>query len=183
MSQRLDHRNPLVLDVHELDRRAGTMKRVHKEVPAPVDLGIQMIGVPEGSDIDLDLRLEAVVEGVLVSGTAAVELQGQCTRCLEPITYNDTFELQELYYYPGRDAEEEALFVVDDLIDLDPALRDAIVLELPFAPLCRQDCLGLCPECGAQLNADPDHSHGDQVDPRWADLTALQVSDGDNTSK
>lgn len=183
MSQRLDHRNPLVLDVHELDRRAGTMKRVHKEVPAPVDLGIQMIGVPEGSDIDLDLRLEAVVEGVLVSGTAVVELQGQCTRCLEPITYNDTFELQELYYYPGRDAEEEALFVVDDLIDLDPALRDAIVLELPFAPLCRQDCLGLCPECGAQLNADPDHSHGDPVDPRWADLTALQVADGDNTSK
>lgn len=171
--QHLDPRSPLVIDLHDLERRAGTMKRVHRVVPAPADLGIDMIGVPEGSDITLDLRLEAVVEGVLVTGSADVHLTGECTRCLEPIEENASYELQELYFYPGRDAEEDASRIDGDLIDLDPALRDAVVLELPFAPLCREDCAGLCPICGAQLNDDPEHHHDAPVDARWSDLTRL----------
>lgn len=173
---RLDARSPLVLEIHELARRAGTMKELHRTVPAPVDLGIDMIGVPEGADVDLDLRLESVVEGVLVTGTAEVPLVGECARCLRRFEDHESYDLQELFFYPGRDAEEDALFIEDDLVDLDPVLRDAVVLELPFTPLCRDDCLGLCPTCGFVLNDDPDHSHGEQVDPRWGALKNLDVS-------
>ncbi len=174
-----DARSPLVVDLHDLTRRAGTIKRLHLVVPAPADLGIDMIGVPTGSDVTLELRLESVVEGVLVTGTAEVTLIGECARCLEPIKDTASFDLQELFFYPGRDADEDASWVVDDQIDLDAALRDAVVLNLPFTPLCRDDCLGLCPTCGANLNSDPDHGHDAGVDPRWGRLVALTVDDSD----
>ena len=61
----------------------------------------------------------------------------------------------------------------DDLVDLEPLLRDAVVLALPFQPLCRDDCPGLCTECGARLADDPDHQHEDAIDPRWAALQGL----------
>lgn len=176
----LDARSPLVLETHELHRQAGSMKELHLTVPAPVDLGIAMIGVPEGADMDLDLRLESVVEGILVTGTADVPLAGECARCLQSFEDRESYPLQELYFYPGRDAEEDALFIEDELVDLDPVLRDAVVLELPFTPLCRDDCLGLCPECGFVLNDDPDHSHGEQVDSRWDALRNLDVSGENN---
>lgn len=174
----LDPRSALVIDLHDLERRAGTMKRIRRVVPAPADLGIDMIGVPEGSDITLDIMLEAVVEGVLVTGSAEVRLTGECTRCLEPIEDTASYEVQELYFYPGRDAEEDASRIEGDLIDLDPALRDAVVLELPFAPLCREDCAGLCPICGALLNDDPEHHHDAEADSRWNDLARLAGDEG-----
>lgn len=151
------------------------MKQVHRVAAAPADLGIEMIKVPEGSDIELDLRLESVVEGVLVTGTAEVELVGECARCLETFEDESSHDIQELYFYPEREADEDASFIQDEMIDLDPALRDAVVLELPFTPLCRDDCLGLCVACGANLNDDPDHSHGEETDDRWAKLTELDV--------
>lgn len=169
----------LTIEVRDLSRRAGEMKRVERTVAAPADMGIAMIGVPEGSDLDLDLRLESVVEGVLVSGTAGAALTGSCARCLIDLDDHEQFDVQELYYWPGRDAEEDALFVVDETVDLDPAIRDAVVLNLPFSPLCRDDCLGLCPSCGADLNADPTHDHGQKIDPRWADLAQLDLDGGD----
>lgn len=146
------------------------MKEVHRSVPAPSELGVEMIRVPEGSDIDLSIKLESVVEGIWVSGTAEVELTGECSRCLTPLEDEATLDLQELFYHPGRDAEEDASFVVDERIDLEPLLRDAVVLELPFTPVCQDDCAGLCITCGANLNDEPDHHHDDQVDPRWAAL-------------
>lgn len=152
------------------------MRQIERVVQAPADLGIDMIGVPQGSDLTLDLRLESVVEGVLVTGTAEAELTGQCARCLNPIKGEQSFDIQELYYWPGKDADEDASFVEDDQIDLDPALRDAVVLNLPFSPLCREDCSGLCPECGFNLNDDPDHDHGEPIDPRWETLAELDVS-------
>ena len=172
-----DARSELVFEIHELARRAGTMKTIRRTVAAPADLGIDMIGVPQGSDIDIDLRLEAVVEGVLVTGTADVILSGECARCLEGIDDQGSFSLQELYFYPGREAEEDACWVVDDMIDVEIPLRDAVVLELPFTPLCRPDCAGLCPLCGANLNNDPEHNHGEQVDPRWEKLAGLGGAD------
>lgn len=178
----LDHRSSLVLEIHELARRAGTMKEIHRVAEAPADLGIDMIAVPQGSDITLDLRLESVVEGVLVTGTADVTLTGECARCLVKFSAEETYDLQELYFYPEKDAEEDASRIEDEMINLDPALRDAVVLELPFTPLCRDDCLGLCPECGFVLNDDPDHSHGEEIDPRWGKLSELDVhgTDEDN---
>ena len=169
----LDVRSPLVLEVHELGRRAGAMKRLSRTAPAPAGLGVEMIRVPEGSPIALDVQLESVIEGVYVSGDAEVELVGECSRCLRPIEDSLDIELQELYFYSAEDAEEDAPLVVDERIDLEPLIRDAVVLDLPFTPLCREDCAGLCAVCGANLNDDPDHGHEDRTDPRWEKLLDL----------
>ena len=154
------------------------MREVDRTVPAPEDLGLELIGVPAGAQISLNLRLQAVSEGVLLTGSAAMPLQGECGRCLRPIS--DTLEvpLQELYAY--RDStteattdEDEVSRLWNDYLDLEPALRDAVVLALPTHPLCREDCPGLCPECGARWDDLPaDHSH-EQIDPRWAALGNL----------
>ena len=147
-----------------------------RTVPAPVDLGIEVLQVPEGSPVELDLRLEAVMEGVLVTGTAHVSLAGECARCLEPITDELTVDLQELYVYEDHALPEEdgeVSMLQGDLVDLEPLLRDAVVLALPFQPLCREDCPGLCPECGVRLADEPDHQHTAPIDPRWAALADL----------
>ncbi|MGI8646136.1 MAG: YceD family protein [Nocardioides sp.] len=140
-----------------------------------------------GSPVELDLRLEAVMEGVLVTGTATVELAGECARCLEPIDDDVTIDLQELFVYDDQRAaarehgddelEDETGRLEDDLLDLEALLRDAVVLALPFQPLCEDDCPGLCVECGARLADDPDHAHDAAVDPRWATLQQIKHSD------
>ncbi|HET7725034.1 MAG TPA: DUF177 domain-containing protein [Propionibacteriaceae bacterium] len=163
-------RSGLVIETHELARSAGTMKTLRRTAEAPADLGIGVIGVPEGSPVDLDLRLEAVGEGVLVTGTAEVALTGECTRCLRPISDSMEIDIQELFYYPGNEPDDEAARIEGETINLEPVLRDAVVLDLPFAPLCTEDCRGICPVCGADLNDDPDHRHDDDVDPRWGSL-------------
>lgn len=173
-----DPRSGLVLDTHELGRRAGALKHVHTTVEAPSDLGIEVIGVPAGSPVELDVRMESAVEGVLVTGTAMVELRGECVRCLTPVEDRIEVDLQELFVYPGSEAgEDEASRLHGDLLDLEPVLRDAVVLDLPFQPLCRPDCAGLCPECGANLNEDPDHQHRPDNDPRWDALLKFERDD------
>ena len=176
----LDPRSPLVLDTHELGRRPGSMVTVRRTAPAPADLGTDVIGIPAASDLDLDLRLEAVMEGVLVSGTARGRATGECGRCLDQIDRDIEVDLQELFVYPGKtpegeEDEEDLHELVGDLIDLEPVLRDAVVPALPFQPVCREDCPGLCSECGAHLADDPDHHH-DVVDPRWAALGQLSTT-------
>jgi uncharacterized protein len=180
----LDPRAPLVLDTRELGRRPGSQRKMSFSAEAPADLGIEVLGVPEGSTIDIDLRLEAVMEGVLATGTAHVELEGECVRCLEPIGDTLQIDLQELFVYDdsghaarGDDLDDEVSRLEGDLIDLEPLLRDAVVLALPFQPLCRDDCPGLCIECGARLADDPDHRHDAPVDPRWAALTKVAVDE------
>ncbi|SCE65459.1 YceD family protein [Micromonospora mirobrigensis] len=174
----LDPRAPLVLDTRDLPRRPGALRTVKRVVPAPADLGVEMISVPEGADLDLDLRLESVSEGVLVSGTVSGPVRGECGRCLREIDDSLTVNVQELYAYENSTTDEttdedEVGRMQDDLIDLEPALRDAVVLTLPTNPLCREDCPGLCPECGVHWDDLPaDHSH-QQIDPRWAGLSQL----------
>jgi uncharacterized protein len=163
----LDQRQPLVLDVRSLQRRPGSMVTVTRSVPAPAGLGVAMARVPEGSPIDLDLRLESVLEGVLVSGTADLEISAECSRCLDPVSWHEEFDLTELFRYPSTDARG-AVVEEDDESD-DPL---PVLLDLPLAPLCSEDCLGLCSVCGARLEDDPQHSH-DTSDPRWAALAAL----------
>jgi len=162
---------PLVFDTRELGRRPGTERTVQRVVKAPADLGTAVFAVPEGSDIDIELRLEAVMEGVLATGTASVQLRGECVRCLTEINDEDVIDIQELWLYEG--ASEEEYQLEDDLLDLEPVLRDAVVLALPFNPLCDPECPGLCSECGARLADDPDHTHGEVIDPRWAALNQL----------
>jgi uncharacterized protein len=179
-AHRLDARSDLVIDTHELGRGAGRTMPVRRTAEAPAELGIAVIGVPQGSPIELDLRLEAVVEGVLVTGTADVRMAGQCVRCLVDLTDDSVVDFQELYVYPDKldsasddaDSEDEVRYLIGDLLDLEPVLRDAVVLDLPFQPLCRPDCAGLCPDCGADLNADPEHQHDTPIDPRWTGLSS-----------
>jgi uncharacterized protein len=178
---RLDPRAPLVLDTRELGRRPGSERKVSLTAPAPADLGIEVLHVPEESPIEFDIRLEAVVEGVLVTGTAQAGLVGECVRCLEAIRSEITADFQELFVYDdeGRSEAEddETSRLEGDLVDLEPLLRDAVVLTLPFQPVCRDDCPGLCVECGARLADAPDHRHEAAVDPRWAALQQLNQQD------
>jgi uncharacterized protein len=176
---RLDPRAPLVLDTRELGRRPGSERTVTLTAPAPADLGIEVLRVPEGSPVELDLRLEAVVEGVLVTGTAHAELAGECVRCLTEISDEMDADFTELFVYDDGEAQAEdtedgeTSRLQGDLVDLEPLLRDAVVLNLPFQPLCSDDCPGLCAECGARLADDPEHRHDEPIDPRWAALQGL----------
>lgn len=168
-------RDPYVIDVRTLGRRAGSMSEVHRTVRAPDRIGVEMIGIPVDSEVDLDLRLEAVTEGVLVTGTVSGETDGQCSRCLEPLDGTVTVFLTELFAYPDSATEqttdaEDIHRLVDDRIDLEQSIIDAVAMELPLSPLCSEDCPGLCTECGVRLAvAEPGHAH-DIVDPRWAGL-------------
>ena len=170
-----------MLDTRELGRRPGSQREVSLKVAAPADLGIEVLRVTEGSPVEVDLRLEAVMEGVLVTGTALASLDGECARCLEPISDDIEVRFQELFVYEDHalpeDEDIEVSMLQDDLVDLEPILRDAVVLALPFQPLCKEDCPGLCPECGALLAEDPDHAHDAATDPRWAALADLKQTE------
>jgi uncharacterized protein len=136
--------------------------------------------VPEGDPVGIDVRLEAVMEGVLATGTAHARLEGECVRCLDPIADEVEVHFQELYLYDAPEAgedEDEVSVLHEDHLDLEPVIRDELVLELPFQPLCSDDCPGLCPECGASLKEDPGHTHEAPIDPRWAGLAALQADE------
>ena len=193
----------LVFDTRQLGRQAGSALTQTRIVPAPDDLRLELIGVPVGTDVALEVRFEAVSEGVLATGTAIAPLAGECARCLTPLTSSVTAGFQELYLYPdGRhdkhdkhekhdrntkhdeqeEQEAEELYYLDgDLLDLEPVFRDAVVLALPMSPLCLQDCPGLCVECGAPLaDAGPGHRHEAAADPRWAALRQLGNTKDDN---
>jgi uncharacterized protein len=170
----LDPRAPLVLDTSELSRRPGAMRRASLTVPPPPGLGVTMVRLRDRDDLDLDLRMESVLEGVLVSGTVRGSYVGECVRCLDPVDGQVSADVQELFVYPDverapDDDEDEAPRLVGTLIDLEPVVRDALVLALPLQPVCSEDCRGLCPDCGARLADNPGHRH-ETIDPRWAAL-------------
>jgi uncharacterized protein len=172
---RLDPRRPLVLDTRELGRRPGSMLLEQRQVPAPPALAVEPIGVRAGSALQLDLRLESVVEGIYVSGTVVGEASGECVRCLTPVNVEVNARVDELFVYPESTSaetteEDEVWRIEGDYIDLEPAVRDAVVLALPLVPLCKPDCQGLCATCGERIEDLPaGHTH-DTIDPRWAAL-------------
>jgi uncharacterized protein len=155
------------------------MHTLDRTIPAPPDLELELIRVPVGAQLVLTLRLESVSEGVLVSGTVQAPVEGECGRCLRPISQSVEVSIQELYAYENSTTdettdEEEIGRIQGDLIDLEPALRDLVVLALPTNPLCQVNCPGLCPDCGVPFDELPtDHNH-EQVDPRWAALSKLK---------
>ena len=180
-SSALDPRAPLVLDTRELGRRPGSMRAVRRTVEAPGDWQLELVRVPSGSPVELDLRLESVVDGVLVSGTVEVAVAAECGRCLEPVNDRLDVDVQELFAYEPADADDEQPLLTGDFIDLEPLVRDAVMLGLPLNPVCDEECLGLCPDCGARLtDVEPDHAH-DDTDPRWAALTQLTADSDSNT--
>lgn len=172
-STRLDPRAPFVLDTRELGRRPGSMRAAHWSATAPEGWGLELVRVPAGTDIELDLRMESVMDGVLVSGVVTAEVDAECGRCLEPLRTALDADIQELFAYEPDPGDDDVPTLEGDFIDLEPVVRDAIVLALPLNPVCAEDCTGLCTGCGEPLRTlDPDHSH-DAADPRWAALAAL----------
>ena len=175
----MNPRNPLVLDTREVGRQPGSKREYRREFAAPAQLGLDMIGVPAGAPLVLNVRLESVTEGVLVTGSVTGSLSGECGRCLSEFTDELAVDFVELFAYPNSatvettDADEVPRLEGDHL-DLEPVVRDAIVLGLPWTPLCRPDCAGLCPTCGQRLDDLPaGHAH-EMIDPRWAALEKLK---------
>jgi uncharacterized protein len=175
-------RSPLVINISRLGRRPGSMMTFCETVPSPSRIGLDLIAVDQGAPLQLDLRMESVSEGALVSGTVSAPTSGECARCLTPITGDVEIELTELFAYPDSatdettDADEVGRVGSSgqpDTVDLEQPIIDAIGLALPFSPLCGSDCAGLCPQCGVALaTAEPGHHH-EQIDPRWAKLTGI----------
>lgn len=179
---RASPRSPFVFDLRELGRQPGSLREYQRRVPAPAGLGLDVIGVPEGAPLALELRLESVTEGVLVTGTVSAPLGGLCGRCLDPVSDELNVEVCELFAYPDSTTDEtterdEVYRVAGERIDAEPVVRDSVVLALPWTPLCRPDCAGLCATCGQRLDDLPaGHSH-DVIDPRWAALAAFADTD------
>ncbi len=170
--------SPYHFSVRDVARRPGAQRLVSETFPAPAVLGTELIGVPTGSEVRLELSFESVQEGIWVSGTVNGTAIGECGRCLDEVRLEVAAPVQGLFEYPdsrnvGEDEESEDVFEFDgDSLDLENVVRDAVVTSLPFTPLCDPDCPGLCDQCGARLADDPDHAH-EVLDPRWAALQSL----------
>jgi len=180
----LDLRNPLVFDTRDLG--PGVARTLTRSVPAPEHMGVGMARVPAGAELDLEVQLEGVSEGVLVTATVTGPLVGECARCLEPFEAAITVRFQELFVLAAEirqaddaDAEDSYRLDASGLLDLEAALRDAIVLELPLSPLCEPGCQGLCVECGIRLaDAEPGHGH-EQRGAMWAALKDFRADQPD----
>jgi len=186
------------LNTYELPRRAGEMREYELDIVVKEKFGVELISIPAGEVIEIDARLESVTEGVLLSADVYAVAQGECIRCLDPVEIVIERKIQELYSYEPtnergkkkrksstEDLTSEDLDVADefmmdgDILDLETPVRDAIVLSLPSNPVCNQDCLGLCPECGGKWADLPeDHAH-EVIDARWASLGGLTLEDPD----
>lgn len=187
-------------NTHELPRRAGEMKEYQLDLEILEPVGVPLVAVPAGDVIEVDMRLESVAEGILLSADIYAIAKGECIRCLDPVEITVERKIQELYRYePTNDkggkrkkhssrtdtSDEIDLDAVDELwldgneMNLEVPIRDAIVLDLPINPLCSQACLGLCPDCGEKWEKLPeDHVH-EVIDARWAGLAGLDFKNSD----
>lgn len=169
----------------DLPRRAGEMREFELSFSNHEPIGIPLLAVPNGGAIDVELRLESVAQGVLATATVSAEAVGECTRCLDPVTFFVEEEFQELYHYeidsrlkrkPFETSEilvedeDELLEMEGDFIDLEGPIRDALILNLPINPLCSEDCQGLCAGCGVKWTHLPDEHEHTQTDIRWSGL-------------
>ncbi|GAB1813321.1 DUF177 domain-containing protein [Mycobacterium sp. MUNTM1] len=173
----------MAFDITRLGRRPGAMVTWQKTVPSPSRIGLDMIAIEADAPLELNLQIQSVSEGVLVTGTVTAPTAGECSRCLTKLEGQVQVRLTELFAYPDSTTEatteeDEVGHIVDDVIDLEQSIVDAVGLELPFAPVCSPDCPGLCPECGVSLAAEPEHQH-DRIDPRWAKLAGMFGTESD----
>ena len=166
----------LLFDVVDLVGRTGSHRHVERTVPAPpLESGGVAMQVPEGQDIAVEAELESVVEGIYAHGTVTAHLEGECSRCLDPVDQDVTARLDELFMYPEKvkaEEKEDTELLQGDDVNLGPLVRDALAMEADERPLCREDCPGLCAQCGFRMEDDPDHAH-DIIDDRFAVLQGL----------
>ena len=157
-THRTDPRGPLVFDIATLG--SASARSESRTAPAPADLGSGMIRVPAGGELKLDVQLEDVGDGVLVTAQVTAPLVGECARCLDEFSARTHVRFREMFAAAAGGSGDDGYLLDGDLLDLEPALRDALVLDLPLSPLCRPDCAGLCSRCGIKLaDAEPGHAH------------------------
>lgn len=161
---------PFVLPARDIVRKPGEMREHELTIPTPERWGEGIVAIEKDRPLELDVRLESVHEGILVSGTVDTVADGECSRCLRAISQPVEVEFQELFEYSGDETPDFVL--QDDHVDLETLVRDAIVLSLPFQPVCRPDCPGLDPATGELLTESPGAAQ-DPIDPRWAALQKL----------
>jgi uncharacterized protein len=169
------------LSLHELPRRSGEYRDYQMQVLLDRPFGVEMIAIPAGTEIDLTITATSVDEGVLIRGRVNSNAVGECSRCLDPVEMDINQGFDELYEYESKAAAlsdedvetDQILIVVEDHVDLEIPVRDAVVLALPVNPLCDPECLGLCSICGVPYRElEPDHEH-EERDPRWGPLADL----------
>lgn len=171
--------SPYRLAVRDLVHRAGEMREKSLAFDVPEQLGAAAVVVPAGTPIAIELRLEGLHEGILVSGEVTTTAVGECVRCLDPVTLPVEVEFQEVFAYSPDDAFDYT--VHDNHVDCEPVVRDAVVLSLPFQPVCRPDCPGLDPETGERRADHPERTPREITDPRWAALQGFAADTNDNT--
>lgn len=166
--------SPFRISIHDLRRQPGEFLEIKREFPNPERIGIDVIAIEANTNLVISGKVESVSTGVLASFEIHSQAEGECVRCLDPIHEPVSATIQELYYYSaptelGED-EDEPLLILEEKIDLLPAFRDAVILDLPLQPHCSEDCLGLCPECGGKIAENPGGHNHQNIDPRWAKL-------------
>jgi len=154
----------LQIQVKDLIQKPGTMKELELVHSLENPLGTDVVAVPKGRELKLFVRLESVHEGILVTVSGDAVADTECSRCLEPMQEEIEIELQELFHYQPK--EEDDFAIEQDRVDLEQALIDAVVPNLPIKPLCSEDCPGLCADCGEKLDVGV-HNHEKPIDPRF----------------
>jgi uncharacterized protein len=162
---------PFVVNVADLVHRPASRRDEHLRGPIGEPMVVTETEVPAGSELAIDVRIEAVSDGVLVVGAATVGWDAPCRRCLEPVHGVQVSEFRELY--SEHPVEGETYPIRHEAVDLELVAREAILLDLPLAPLCEEGCRGLCVTCGANLNDGPCACPPVVVDPRWGALSEL----------
>ncbi|HWM34637.1 MAG TPA: DUF177 domain-containing protein [Pseudolysinimonas sp.] len=165
--------NPFDVDVRDLMHRPGEMRERTLDFALPEQFGVGAAIVPAGTALGIGLRLEGLHDGVLVTGEVDTSATGECVRCLDPVTIPVQVDFQELFAYSPDEAFD--FQIRDDHVDLESVVRDAVVLALPFQPVCRPDCPGLDPDTGEKLTDDPERKAREVLDPRWAALEGFQA--------
>ncbi len=166
--------NDLAVNAVELARQPGTVRHVDTVVAlAELDAVDPRLGGDAGDagDVAVDLTLESTLDDIVVTGTLTVEWSDECRRCLRPLVDALRIAVEERY---ADSPDLDEFPITNGQIDLRPMVREEVLLAIPDAPLCRADCPGLCPVCGIDLQASPDHGHPEERDERWAVLDQLR---------
>jgi uncharacterized protein len=164
--------NQFDIPVHELTRRPGHTTEQRLELALGTAMGQGAATVEPGQVLQLELRLESIHEGILATGEVVTTATALCSRCLEPLELKVEVDFQELFAYSLE--QEDDFLIQDEKINLEQAITDVVVLSLPFKPVCSEDCLGLCSECGLNLSQDPNHVHEASIDSRWSELESFR---------
>jgi uncharacterized protein len=164
---------PFIVPAAKLRRVAGTVRRELRRAPIE-DLATMGSEVPDGAEVNVEVTLSSYPGGVMALGTVEAPWTGECRRCGGPVAGEVRAEVRERYVAQSEtDVDDEAYPLAHDELDLEPLARDAVLLELPLAPLCTPDCQGLCPQCGINRNEETCTCE-QPVDPRWSALDALR---------